>query len=150
MQRAPQAGTALVEVLIAIYVTGIGLLALLTLFPLGALEMAEAIQDDRTAAVAANARVVSQSGEELVSRTAAFVEASLFNGSVDPDAAAQLREAYERFALEVEDLQIQVEELQQAYPSEDIQRYLGPLLAQIRSTRLRISRLVQLLSILVR
>jgi hypothetical protein len=38
----------LVEVLAAIQVTGVGLLALLALFPLGALEMQQAIQDDRT------------------------------------------------------------------------------------------------------
>ena len=38
------AGIALVEVLIAIFITGIGLLALLALFQLGAIEMAEAIR----------------------------------------------------------------------------------------------------------
>ncbi len=38
----------LIEVLAAIHVSGVGLLALLTLFPLGAMEMAQSIQDDRT------------------------------------------------------------------------------------------------------
>lgn len=44
-----RSGTTLVEVLVAIFVMGIGLLALLVLFPLGALRMAQAIQDDRCA-----------------------------------------------------------------------------------------------------
>jgi type II secretory pathway pseudopilin PulG len=42
-------GATLLEVLVAIFVMGIGLLALLTLFPLGALRMAQAIQDERCA-----------------------------------------------------------------------------------------------------
>jgi prepilin-type N-terminal cleavage/methylation domain-containing protein len=50
-----RAGVTLVEVLVAIFVMGIGLLALLTLFPLGALSMAQAIRDDRCAHCAANA-----------------------------------------------------------------------------------------------
>ena len=48
-------GITLVEVLAAIFIMGVGLLALLTLFPLGALSMARAVRDDRAAAIAANA-----------------------------------------------------------------------------------------------
>jgi hypothetical protein len=48
-------GTTLVEVLVAIFVMAIGLLTLLTLFPLGALSMSQAIKDSRTAQAAANA-----------------------------------------------------------------------------------------------
>jgi hypothetical protein len=40
-------GISLVEVLVAILITGVGLLALLTLFPYGLLETAQAIQADR-------------------------------------------------------------------------------------------------------
>jgi type II secretory pathway pseudopilin PulG len=50
----PRAGITLVEVLAAIFIMGVGLLALLTLFPLGALSMARAVRDDRAAAAAAN------------------------------------------------------------------------------------------------
>ena len=50
MRRRP--GITLVEVLIAIFIMAIGLLALLTLFPLGALRMAQALQDDRAASAA--------------------------------------------------------------------------------------------------
>jgi hypothetical protein len=48
-------GISLIEVLVAIFVMAIGLMALLTLFPLGALNMAQAIKDDRTGTAAANA-----------------------------------------------------------------------------------------------
>jgi hypothetical protein len=58
MRQRPAA--TLVEVLVAIFVTGIGLLALLALFPLGALSMAQAIKDDRTAHAAANAAAIAE------------------------------------------------------------------------------------------
>src|SRR5262249_17300090 len=51
-------GVTLIEVVAAIFITGVGLLALLTLFPLGALNMAQAIKDDRTAHAAANAQTI--------------------------------------------------------------------------------------------
>jgi hypothetical protein len=44
-----RAGVTLVEVLVAIFITGIGLMSLLVLFPLGALNMAQAIKDQRAA-----------------------------------------------------------------------------------------------------
>src|SRR3954469_13698210 len=47
-------GTTLIEVLIAIFIMALGLIALLTLFPIGAVQMARAIQDERAAQVAAN------------------------------------------------------------------------------------------------
>ena len=48
------------NLLVAIFVMVIGLLALLTLFPLGALSMAQAIKDDRTAHSAKNAYGIAQ------------------------------------------------------------------------------------------
>lgn len=69
-------GVTLVEVLTAIFVMALGLMALLTLFPLGALTMAQAIKDDRTGTAA-------RSGEG-VARTAWKVAVSL-NGSTNPD-----------------------------------------------------------------
>jgi type II secretory pathway pseudopilin PulG len=50
-----RSGATLVEVLVSIFIMGIGLLALLTLFPIGVLTMAQAIQDDRTAHALENA-----------------------------------------------------------------------------------------------
>lgn len=140
-------GTTLLEVLAAIFVMGIGLLALLTLFPLGALEMAQAINDDRTAAIAANARAFSDAGEDLLARTASFVEVSLSNGSVDPVAATELRHEYDDLADEAATLEAQLEELQQAFPHEQIQQHVGPLLGQIRAIRHRIDPVIVLLSL---
>jgi prepilin-type N-terminal cleavage/methylation domain-containing protein len=45
-------GITLIEVLVAIFIMAIGLLAILTLFPLGALRMGQALSDDRAAAAA--------------------------------------------------------------------------------------------------
>jgi Tfp pilus assembly protein PilV len=50
-----RAGITLIEVLAAIFIMGVGLLALFTLFPLGALSMARAVRDDRAATIAGNA-----------------------------------------------------------------------------------------------
>jgi type II secretory pathway pseudopilin PulG len=55
----PRAGTTLVEVLVAILVMGIGCLAILAMFPLGAMSMARSIKDDRCAHAAANAREIA-------------------------------------------------------------------------------------------
>jgi len=45
-------GITLIEVLVSIFIMAIGMLALLSLFPLGALSMAQALQHDRAAAAA--------------------------------------------------------------------------------------------------
>jgi hypothetical protein len=146
--RATEGGAALLEVLIAIFMTGIGLLALLTLFPIGAIEMAQAIPDDRTAAVAADAMALGEAGEELVSRTTDFVRLALSSGSADPHVAARLSEGYERLAGQAEGLEVRLQELRQAFPRDEIQPYLGPLLAQLRSIRWRIIAVSHLLSLL--
>lgn len=53
MKRRPAA--TLMEVLIAMFIMSIGMLALLALFPIGALSMAQALKDDRCAASASMA-----------------------------------------------------------------------------------------------
>src|SRR5262245_23422926 len=58
--RNRRAAFSLVEVLVAIFVVALGLLTLLTLFPLGALTMGQAIQDDRAALMAGNALAALQ------------------------------------------------------------------------------------------
>jgi len=58
MNRRP--GATLIEVLVAIFVTSIGLLALLALFPLGAINMAQAIKESRSATAAANGAALSE------------------------------------------------------------------------------------------
>src|SRR5262245_12543666 len=52
--------TTLVEVLVAIFIMGVGLLAILALFPLGALQMAQALKDDRAAQAAGNATALAR------------------------------------------------------------------------------------------
>jgi prepilin-type N-terminal cleavage/methylation domain-containing protein len=54
-----RAGLTLVEVLVAIFIVAIGLLAIMTLFPLGIMNYAQAIQDDRVAQAAGNATSVA-------------------------------------------------------------------------------------------
>jgi prepilin-type N-terminal cleavage/methylation domain-containing protein len=52
MRYRGRKGITLLEVLVSIFIMGIGMLALLTLFPLGAVNMARALQDDRASSAA--------------------------------------------------------------------------------------------------
>ncbi|NBO91611.1 MAG: hypothetical protein EBV06_04750 [Planctomycetia bacterium] len=54
-----RSGITLVEVLAAIGIMGIGMLAILVLFPLGALTMARALKDDRCGTIAPNAHALA-------------------------------------------------------------------------------------------
>ena len=67
-RTAGRAGLSLTEVLVALFIMGLGSLAILTLFPFGALQMAQAIKDDRTgqAAAAADAFLRSYWKTEVV------------------------------------------------------------------------------------
>jgi hypothetical protein len=130
---ASSSGISLAEVLVAIFVMGIGLLALLALFPLGALTMAEAIKDDRAGAIAGEAMAFSQRGEQLVSKTQDFAQEALLKGSVDLDVAARLEEEYGQLALDASYIEAQIEELQVSLPPRQIQRYSAPLLAKIQA-----------------
>jgi hypothetical protein len=47
LHRTRRAGLSLVEVLVALFIMALGMIALLTLFPLGALQMGQALKDDR-------------------------------------------------------------------------------------------------------
>jgi hypothetical protein len=57
MTRRP--AVTLIEVLVTLFIMAIGLLALLTLFPLGAITMGQALKDDRCASTAAMAENVA-------------------------------------------------------------------------------------------
>jgi hypothetical protein len=57
MTRRP--AVTLIEVLVTLFIMAIGLLALLTLFPLGAISMGQALKDDRCASTAAMAENVA-------------------------------------------------------------------------------------------
>lgn len=60
IRKQSRRAATLTEVLVAIFVMAIGLLALLTLFPLGALSMAQAIKDNRTAHSGKNAFAIAE------------------------------------------------------------------------------------------
>src|SRR5579862_7048464 len=53
-----RSGVTLLEVLVSIFIMGIGLLSLLTLFPAGAVKMTQAMKDARCAEAGNNARCV--------------------------------------------------------------------------------------------
>ena len=76
-----RAGITLIETLVAVFIMAIGLLALLTLFPLGAVSMAQAIRDQRVAEAA-------QQAEALANARAVRTDANLLpgfaNGKLDP------------------------------------------------------------------
>ena len=52
-------GTTLMEVLVAIFVMGVGMLAVMAMFPLAAVSMARSIRDDRIAHAATNAKAIA-------------------------------------------------------------------------------------------
>jgi type II secretory pathway pseudopilin PulG len=54
-----QSGITLVEVLVAILIMGVGLLAIFTLFPIGLLNYRQAMQDDRVVQAATNANSIA-------------------------------------------------------------------------------------------
>jgi hypothetical protein len=56
---ARRSGVSLVEVLVTLFITAIGLLALLSLFPVGAVSMARALKDSRCAQAAYNGAHIS-------------------------------------------------------------------------------------------
>ena len=144
------AGVTLTEVLVTIFILAVGLLALLALFPLGALSMAQAIKDDRTAAFADDAAVFAIDGQRLLDDTAHFVEDSLLQGVVSPAAAAALRDQYEFFLDQADDLELRLEELRTLFPPQLIQPHAGPLLAQIHAIKARLKPIVRLLSVVER
>src|SRR5262245_45769949 len=76
VHRNVRRGITLTEVLVAIFVCGLGLMALMTLFPLGAMNMAQALKDDRCGHCAGNGAAILR----------AFWRCSLEGGSriVDP------------------------------------------------------------------
>src|SRR5690349_13186232 len=57
---ARRRAVTLTEVLIAIFLMGIGLMAILSLFPLGAAQMAQALKDQRCAEAGTNAAALGR------------------------------------------------------------------------------------------
>ncbi|HEY2910597.1 MAG TPA: hypothetical protein VGI99_10140 [Gemmataceae bacterium] len=53
--NAPRRGMSMAEVLVALFIMALGVIAILTLFPVGMLQIGQALKDDRTAQCAAQA-----------------------------------------------------------------------------------------------
>jgi prepilin-type N-terminal cleavage/methylation domain-containing protein len=140
-------GVTLLEVLTAIFITGVGLLALLTLFPLGALSMARAVKGDRAAAVAASAVALSQEGAALLSRTEDLIAESLANGP-DAQKTAELRADYEELDGKAADLQADLLQLRKLVSGQKVQKKIDQLLLQIRAIRSSLQTLAKLLAVL--
>jgi hypothetical protein len=143
-----RAGITLIEVLFAIFITGIGLLALLVLFPLGVMDLARAIQDDRADKLANDAAVLTDDGRALLERTEDFISDSLANGSADPQEAAALRMAYEDFDDQAADLQAGLKELKPLAQTPRVRKQLSLSLSQIKAIRAGAKTMVQLLELL--
>ena len=77
-----------------------------------------------------------------------FVQVSMSKGSANPDQAGKLREEYEQLARESVEMEIALTNLQYNLPRTALQRFVNPLLIQIRSIERRIAQLIQLLSLL--
>ena len=143
-----RAGITLLEVLAAIFVMGVGLLALLVLFPLGALSMAQAIKDDRAASVANDAESFSAKGKEFLSRTGQFVVLSLVNGSADPKTATGLRKDCEELGVQSADLETRIRELRPLARTAKAKRLVEQSLAQIRAIKASLDKMAELLRML--
>ncbi|MBX9678458.1 MAG: prepilin-type N-terminal cleavage/methylation domain-containing protein [Gemmataceae bacterium] len=88
--RNRRPGATLIEVLVAIFLMGIGMLALLTLFPIGVLRMAQAINDERAAQASASAVSVAnikdlRHDSSLTSPTDLFKQPDASLTVADPD-----------------------------------------------------------------
>lgn len=143
-----RAGVTLLEVLAAIFIMGIGLLALLTLFPLGAVNMAQSIKDDRAGHVKDRAVALSQAGRELLSRTGEFVVVSTIRGSADPKSVSDLRGDYEDLAVEAAELEARIRELRPLAPNPKVRRQVEQLLVQIRAIKASLDNIAELLRLL--
>lgn len=78
LHKLPRRAVTLTEVLIAMFVMAIGMLGLLALFPLGAMHMAQAVKDERTAQLAD----ICEGHARILWRNAYLNT----NGSLNPDA----------------------------------------------------------------
>src|SRR6185295_17933975 len=124
------------------------LLALLTLFPVGALEMAKAIKDDRAGEAAADAVALSDAGQDLLARTRAFVLVSAQNGSTDPKIVASLRADYGDLSVQAAELETELRDVRPLATNPKARLLVDRLLLQIQSIKLSLDALGRLLQLL--
>src|SRR5436305_12045109 len=99
--KTTRRAVTLTEVLIAIFLMGIGLMAILSLFPLGAAQMAQALKDQRAAECAANAASFIRS----VWKQACEVDAAANSGSARMfwNSTANQPRSPQRFVMALDD-----------------------------------------------
>ncbi len=141
-------GVSLIEVLTLMSILAVGLLAILAVFPLGALEMARMIRDDRAGNAAAHAVALSEAGQELLSRTRDFVLVSALSGSTDPKTVAVLQADYGDLGVQAAEVEAQLREVRPLAPNPKARRLVDRLLVQIRSIKLSIDAMGRLLYLL--
>src|SRR5262245_31428466 len=144
VEQCRRAGITLLEVLVSIFVTGIGLLALLALFPLGLLDIAQAIKDDRAGEAAISAVALSEAGEELLARTEEFIAESLANRSVDPKSVIALRMGFEALAGQAADVEDQLVDLEPLIQKPKLKRKYAKSLAEIDAIQYGIGKMIDL------
>lgn len=94
-------GTTLTEVLVAIFIMGIGLMAILSLFPLGAAQMAQALKDQRAAEAAANASSLARViWKQAVDADKASTQTSYFRETI---TSARYPRSIQRFIYAMDD-----------------------------------------------
>jgi prepilin-type N-terminal cleavage/methylation domain-containing protein len=149
-QAAPRRfrGVTLVEVLVAIILAGVALLALLVLFPLGVLNLAQAIEDDRAPALALDAAELSRDGLELLSQTREFLGDALLSGGADPATAAALRIGYEKLESRAADLGRRLKELAPLAQQPRLRVQLLASIARIKAIETTSAKMVTLLGLL--
>jgi|SRR5262245_14307801 len=104
-------GVTLLEVLVAIFITGIGLLALINLFSLAVLNMAQRVNDDRMGKIVLQTDALVAAADVLLPATGDFLAASLNQGSADPQAAGELRVGYEKLGDLAADLEARLKDI---------------------------------------
>ena len=146
--RHPRRAVTLLEVLVVIFIMGVGLLVLLTLFPLGALSLARSVKDDRADAIALRAQALNDAGADLLERTNEFITDSLTSG-VDCQRTAALKAEYQELADEAKSIEADLLKLQQALkPTPKAQKQIDQLLVQIRAIQRTLRALAAILSLL--
>lgn len=151
--RRDAAGITLLEVLVALFVAGVGLLSLLALFPTALQNMSQAVQDNRSGHVQQSAATLADSVSDTTAGISDFV-AQLETGKFDAGLLPPLLEALgaeeeeaARLAAEVQaQAQLAVDVGERASLHEDLAaiRFLQHLL---HSTSQRLALIARLLSL---
>ena len=88
MPMARRPGLTLTEALVAMFVAALGMISLLTLFPLGALQMGQALKDSRTAEAARQADSLMRNYWRDAVEQRQTYDPNMFNWMNNPEAAS--------------------------------------------------------------